>query len=150
MKKTMKKAIILIMAVVLAVSLTACGGNGGGKEQKADALQTAIDTYQLDMKSTEEQAMSSERATKDQLKALKSDYFKGTLMFEGTEFENVTYGDIKDQLGVDASYYYFEDSLVGKQCFVWQAEESDNATLLISFADGKLYGLGSSNLGVNN
>lgn len=142
----MKKAIIMILAVVLAVSLTACGSDGGDKDKKADALQTVIDTYNLDMASTEEQAMSSERVTKDRLKALKNDYFKGTMIFEGTEFENLTYGDIKDQLGVDASYYYYEDSLVGNQCFVWQAEESDSAKLLISFTDGKLYGLGSSNL----
>lgn len=150
MKKTMRRAIVAVMAVVLAFSLTACGGNGGASPEKEDALQTAVDTYKLDLKSTEEQAMSSERATKDQLKALKNDFFKGTMMFTGTEFENLTYGDIKDELGVDASYYYYEDSLVETQCFVWQAEESDNARLLISFVDGKLYGLGSSNLGVGN
>lgn len=150
MKKAIGKAIIMILAVVLAVSLTACGGNNGenegSKEQKADVLQTVIDTYKLDMTSTEEQAMSEERATKDQFSALKHEFFKGTMMFEGTEFEDLTYGDIKEELGVDASYYYFEDALVEKQCFVWQADGNDNAKLMISFTDGKLYGLGSANI----
>lgn len=149
----MKKALIIVMTFLMVVSVVACSSNedgDGGKGQEASALQTVIDTYQLDMTSTEEQPMSSERATKDQLKALKNDYFKGTMTFKGTEFENLTYGDIKDQLGVDASYYYYADSLVEEQCFVWQSEESDNAKLLISFADGKLYALGSANLGVSN
>lgn len=93
----MKKALLIILALMMVISVTACGGNDGGKDggEKADALQTAIDTYKLDMESSDEQAMSEERATKDALSALKHDYFKDTLMFEGTEFEDVTYGDIK-------------------------------------------------------
>lgn len=151
----MKKALLIILALMMVISITACGGgNSGGKdgdngdkEQKPDALQTAIDTYKLNMDSSEEQAMSEARATKDKLSALKNDFFKGTMMFEGTEFENLTYGDIKDQLGVDASYYYLNGE---EQCFVWQAEGNDSAKLLISFLDGKLYGLGSANLGVSS
>lgn len=145
----MKKALLIILALAMVFSMAACGGGGKAEETR----QTAIDTYNLDVKSTEEQPMSSERATKDQLKALKNDYFKGTMLFlEGSEFENVTYGDVKEYLGVDASYYYYEDSLVEKQCFVWQAEEDDNARLLVSFqdSDGKIYGIGSSNLGVSD
>lgn len=142
----MKKALLIIMTFLMVISVTACGGNGGGKDTPADPLKTAVETYGLDLASTEEQTMSSERATKDQLSALKHEFFKDTMMFEGTEFEDLTYGDIKEELGVDASYYYFEDALVEKQCFVWQADGNDNAKLLISFTDGKLYGLGSANI----
>lgn len=142
----MKKALLIILALMMVISVTACGGgDDGGKDggEKADALQTAIDTYKLDMESSEEQAMSEERATKDALSALKHDYFKDTMMFEDTEFEDVTYGDIKDELGVDASYYYCNGE---EQCFVWQADESDASKLLISFLDGKIRGLGSANI----
>ena len=144
----MKKALLIIMVLAMVFSVAACSGGGdegdkGDKEQKADTLQTAIDTYKLDMESSEEQAMSEERATKDQLSALKHEFFKDTMMFSGTEFEDLTYGDIKDELGVDASYYYCNAE---EQCFVWQAEGNDAAKLLISFLDGKLYGLGSANI----
>lgn len=142
----MKKALLIIMTFLMVISVTACGGNDGGNDIPADPLKTAVETYGLDLASTEEQEMSSERATEDQLSALKHEFFKDTMMFEGTEFEDLTYGDIKEELGVDASYYYFEDSLVEKQCFVWQADGNDNAKLLISFTDGKLYGLGSANI----
>lgn len=143
----MKKALLILLALAMVFSVVACSGGGegdnGGDKGEKDALQTAIDTYNIDLESGEEQPMSDERATKDQLKALKTDYFKGTLMFEGTEFEDVTYGDIKDELGVDASYYYLNGE---EQCFVWQADGADSSKLLISFLDGKLYGLGSANL----
>lgn len=153
MKRTIGKVIIMIMALAMVASFAACGGGDTDNElskepeQEQNAFQTVIDTYKLNMSSTEEQPMSEARATKEQLKALKSDYFKGIMMFEGTEFEGLTYADIKEQLGVDASYYYFEDALVEKQCFVWQAEGDDNSKLLISFTNGKLYGLGAANLG---
>ncbi len=114
---------------------------------KVDPIQTVAETYGLDLASTAEQSMSSERATKDQLSALKHDFFKDTMMFERTEFADLTYDDIKAQLGVDASYYYFEDALVEKQCFVWQADGNDAAKILISFTNGILYGLGSANIG---
>lgn len=140
----MKKALHIILALTMVFSVTACGGGDGGSNAKADALQTAIETYNVDMESAEEQPMSEDRATKEQLSALKHDFFNDTMMFSGTEFEDLTYGDIKDELGVDASYYYLNTE---EQCFVWQAEESDSSKLLISFLDGKLYGLGSANIG---
>lgn len=147
----MKKALLIIMTFLMVISVTACGGNdggnGGGKDTPADPLKTAVETYGLDLASTEEQTMSSERATKDQLSALKHEFFKDTMMFEGTEFEKLTYADIKEEFGVDASYYCFEDDLVEKQCFVWQADGNDAAKILISFTNGILYGLGSANIG---
>lgn len=145
----MKKALLIVMAFLMVISVAACGGNGdnGGNDAKVDPIEAVVQTYSLDLASTEEQKMSDQRATKEQLSALKHDFFKDTMMFEGTEFESLTYADIKEQLGVDASYYYFEDALVTKQCFVWQAEGNDNAKVLISFTDGKLYGLGSANIG---
>lgn len=138
----MKKALLIIMVLVMAFSVTACGGDNGGNDAK-DPLQEAIDTYSIDVDSADEQAMSETRATKDQLSALKHDFFKDTMMFEGTEFEDVTYGDIKAELGVDASYYYRNGE---EQCFVWQADGADASKLLISFLDGKIYGLGSANV----
>lgn len=50
------------------------------------------------------------------------------------------------ELGAGASYCYFEDALAEKQCFVWQADGNDNAKIPISFTDGRIYGLGSSNI----
>lgn len=145
MKKVMTKAILMIMAVVLAISFTACGDKKQN-DTKGDVMDTLVSTYSLDLKSTNEQAMSTERATKDKLSALKHDFFKDCMMFEGTEYESLTYSDIQAELGVDASCYYFEDGLVEKQCFVWMADGDDTAKLLISFTDGKLYGLGSANI----
>lgn len=137
----MKKLAVIIMSILMVFSITACGG----KESK-DPIKAVAEVYGLDLKSTDEQEMSTERATKDKLSSAKHDFFKDTMMFEGTELENLTYDDIKAELGVDASYYYFEDALVEKQCFVWMAESKDASKLLISFTDGKLYGLGSANL----
>lgn len=155
----MKKALLILLALVMVFSVVACSGgdkgdsdkggagDGGDKVEK-DALQIAIETYDLDMESTEKQPMSDERATVDQLKSLKVDYFKGTMSFAGTEFEDVTYGDIKDELGVDASYYYLNDSNpnIPKQCFVWLGDGDDNAMITICFTDGKLNILTSQNL----
>lgn len=141
----MKKALLILLALAMVFSVVACsGGDNGGEKGETDALQTAIDTYNIDLKSDEEQAMSEDRASIEQLSSLKHDFFKDTMMFEGTEFEDVTYGDIKDELGVDASYYYLNGE---EQCFVWQADGNDASKLLISFLDGKIRSLGSANVG---
>lgn len=142
----MKKVLILIMAFLAVGPAAPCGENCR-KDTKAGTLKSVTDRFGLDPKSAEEQKMSSERATYDQLDALKHGFFKDIMIFDGTEFADLTYDDIKAQLGVDASYYYLEDALVEKQCFVWQAEGNDAVKLLISFTKGKIYGLGSANIG---
>lgn len=156
-KKTMKKALVIFMVCLFTFSLVACGKDKDGKKDPkdstqetsapADSIEEVAKTYNLDLKSTEQQKMSDERTTKEQLAKIVHEYFKDVTFLDGTEMANVTYADIKAQLGVDASIYYFEDALVTKQCFIWQASDSDNAKFLATFSEGKLYAIGSSNVG---
>ncbi len=140
----MKKTLAILMLAVFMLSLVSCGG---GKTENTDPIAAAAETYGLDLASTEEQQMSAERTTREKLNQMVHEYLKGNNYFDGTELENVTYADLKEQLGVDASYYYFEDALVSKQSFVWIAGDNDKAKFIASFSEGKLYATGSTNVG---
>ena len=84
----MKKSIALMLAVLMTLSLAACGG-GGGSGDKGGALPG------IDMKSTDIQAVTSDRAT---LEVLNETFFTakkirpylqaqiGAVLFHGTLF----------------------------------------------------------------
>ena len=65
----MKKFLILMISIVMVFSLAACGGNGGsgGSSESSNA-------YNLDMKSTEAQPMSAERASAEVLRETAQTY----------------------------------------------------------------------------
>lgn len=153
----MKKAISILMMLVLALSLVACGKDGGstntdgddknpvnaGVETK-DSIAEVAATYGLNLESTEQQPMSEERATAAQLGAALHDYLKGVTYFGYNPTEKITYADLKAQIGVDATAYYAED--YDQQSFLWLAGDNETAKFLASFVDGLLYAVGGTNL----
>ncbi len=141
----MKKTLTILLALLLIFSLAACGGGGGSK---GDTIDSIAKTYNLDLTSEEQQPMSTESPSSETLSTVVHDFLKDNTFFFETDMENTTYADIKAQIGVDASYYYFEDALVQKQNFLWVAEDDETVKLLISFSasDGKLYAAGSTNI----
>lgn len=88
--------------------------------------------------------MSEERATTAQLDSVMHDYLKGVTYFGYDPTEKITYADLKEQIGVDATIYYAEGTI--KQSFVWEASDNSTAKFLATFVDGLLYGTGSANL----
>lgn len=136
----MKKFLILMISIVMVFSLAACGGNGGsgGSSESSNA-------YNLDMKSTEAQPMSAERASAEVLRETAQTYFGGLNYFEGSEQENLTYYDVKEHIGVDASEYRYDDTQQA-ELYIWYVDGDDKASLNVWFVNGKLNASGSINL----
>lgn len=136
----MKKFLILMISIVMVFSLAACGGNGGsgGSSESSNA-------YNLDMKSTEAQPMSAERASAEVLRETAQTYFGGLNYFEGSEQENLTYNDVKEHIGVDASEYRY-DVTQQAELYIWYVDGDDKASLNVWFVNGKLNASGSINL----
>ena len=99
----MKKLISAILLLTMVFALVACGGNKYNNTENNNP-------YNLDMKSTEKQKMSAERASKDVLRETAQTYLAGLNYFEGTEQANLTYNDLKEHIGVDASSYRYDES----------------------------------------
>ena len=57
----MKKFLIIMISIVMVFSFAACGGNGGNGESGGSSESS--NAYNLDMKSTETQPMSTKRAS---------------------------------------------------------------------------------------
>ena len=104
----MKKFLILMISIVMVFSFAACGGNGGNGESGGSSESS--NAYNLDMKSTEAQPMSTERASAEVLRETAQTYLGGLNYFEGTEQANLTYNDIKEHIGVDATMYRYDDT----------------------------------------
>ena len=137
----MKKFFAMLLALVMVLSLAACGGGSGGGEES----KPVEEVYGLDLESTAEQPMSEERGERDALYTAYKDHFGDVTMFSGTEFAKMTYNDLKELLGVDASYYYYDENS-SAQTFVWQTSDSETAKLAFFFRFDELYALGSSNM----
>ena len=97
------------------------------------------------MKSTENQKMSADRASKDVLRETAQIYLAGLNYFEGTEQANLTYNDLKEHIGVDASSYRYDESRMC-ELYVWYADGDDTAVLYIWIMDGKLDACSAINL----
>lgn len=136
----MKKILVLMISIVMAFSFTACGGNDekGGSSDSGNA-------YNLDMKSTETQPMSTKRASIEVLRETAQTYFGGMNYFEGTEQANYTYDDVKEHIGVDATMYRYDDTQQA-ELYVWYVDGDDKASLNVWFVDGKLNACGAYNL----
>lgn len=139
----MKKFLILMISIVMVFSFAACGGNGGNGENGGTAETT--NAYNLDMKSTETQPMSTKRASIEVLRETAQTYLGGLNYFEGTEQANLTYNDIKEHIGVDATMYRYDDTQQA-ELYVWYVDGDDKASLNLWFVDGKLNACGAINI----
>ena len=92
----MKKSIVLVLAMLMTLSLTACGG--GGSSDKGGALPG------IDMKSTDTQTVTSDRATLEVLNETFFTYLGGLNYFTESDAQSkLTYADLKEHIGVDCS-----------------------------------------------
>ena len=94
----MKKMLSLVLSLLIVFSLTACGGGDGGSGGgKKDSGLPGID-----MKSTEVQTVSADRATLDVLNETFFTYLGGLNYFsDDDEQSKLTYADLKEHIGVD-------------------------------------------------
>ena len=142
----MKRLIALLLALVMLLALTACGD----KADKADAstggsaAAPANDNpYNLDYKSADLQAMTDERASKDAL-AEAGEYYMHGLSSDPTNFTKLTYKDVAEHIGTDASEYQHFESW-GQDRYTWYVEGSEGASLLAVFdTNGNLSAVTSS------
>ena len=136
----MKKSISLILAVLMTLSLAACGG-GGGSSDKGGALPG------IDMKSTDTQTVTSGRATLEVLNETFFTYLGGLNYFtEGDAQSKLTYADLKEHIGVDCSDYRYEEEYQ-RGVYTWYAAEDEACCLSLFFGDnGKLVAAGAYNL----
>ena len=132
----MKKIIALMLAMMMTLTLAACtkdnGGNGGGVAGG------------LDYTSEELQPITEERASKDTL-AEAGKYYMDGLASNPTEFSKLTYKDVKEHIGVDASEFQYFASWQQYR-YTWYVEGSEGPAVLAVFnsSDGTLYAVTSS------
>lgn len=89
--------------------------------------------------------MSTERASAEVLRETAQTYLGGYNYFEGTEQANLTYNDIKEHIGVDASEYRYDDTQQA-ELYIWYVDGDDKASLNVWFVDGKLNACGAINI----
>ena len=136
----MKKIIALMLAMMMVLTLAACGGkdNGGSSGDDSGAAGG------LDMTSEELQPITEERASQDVL-AEAGKYYMDGLASDPSEFSKLTYQDVKEHIGVDASeFQYFES--YQQYRYTWYVEGSSGPSVLAVFnsADGTLFSVTSS------
>ena len=132
----MKKSIVLVLAMLMTLSLTACGG--GGSSDKGGALPG------IDMKSTDTQTVTSDRATLEVLNETFFTYLGGLNYFTESDAQSkLTYADLKEHIGVDCSEYRYEEEYQ-RGVYTWYAAEDDACCLSLFFGDnGKLIAAGA-------
>ncbi|NMA17376.1 MAG: hypothetical protein GX939_01210 [Clostridiaceae bacterium] len=143
----MKKLAIVIIGILLIAGLVACGGKGdsgqvseaskaseagkasevseaGKAGETSKASDPAVDKnpYNLDYESTEIQPMSEDkRASVETLRETAFEWLEGRIMFVGTKFADYTYEDVAEHIGVDATYYYYNEHWPGRT-YSWYAD----------------------------
>lgn len=132
-----------MLSIVMVFSFAACGGNSGNGERGSSSESS--NAYNLDMKSTEAQPMSAERASAEVLRETAQTYLGGYNYFEGTEQANLTYNDVKEHIGVDASEHHYDDTQQA-ELYIWYVDGDDKASLNVWFVDGKLNACGAINI----
>ena len=149
----MKKLIALLLVLVMALSLAACGGDETAKSKKEDETTQAAkgleEKYDVDLEAAGEQKLSDERAAEDVLVETRDEWLGGQFTF-ALDPEPKTYEDLAEHIGCDASYYtYVEED--GERHFVWVAEGDETAKFLAVFWETPngwvLYSVGSTNIG---
>jgi len=110
----------LVLSLLIVFSLTACGGGDGGSGGKKDSGLPGID-----MKSTEVQTVSADRATLDVLNETFFTYLGGLNYFsDDDEQSKLTYADLKEHIGVDCSDYCYDEAYQ-RGIYTWYADEDD-------------------------
>ena len=136
----MKKIIALMLAMMMVLTLAACGGkdNGGSGGDDSGAASG------LDMTSEELQPITDERASQDVL-AEAGKYYMDGLASNPSEFAKMTYKDMKEHIGVDASEFQYFASWQQYR-YTWYVEGSSGPAVLAVFnsADGTLFSVTSS------
>ena len=135
--KLLKFTLISILGLSLC---TACGGDGGSKDTGLPGV---------DMKSTEVQAVTSDRAELAVLNETFATYLGGLNYFTIDEPQSkMTYADLKAHIGVDCSEYRY-DADYQRGIYTWYAAEDEACALNLFFGDdGKLVAAGAYNLDV--
>ena len=125
----MKKSITLVLAALMMLSLTACGGS----KDKGGALPG------IDMKSTDTQTVTSDRATLEVLNETFFTYLGGLNYFtDGDPQAKLTYADLKEHIGVDCSEYQYQEEYQ-RGVYTWYSQEDEACCLTLFFGDnGKL------------
>ena len=139
----MKKMLSLVLTLLMVFSLAACGGGDGGSSGgKKDSGLPGID-----MKSTEVQTVSADRATLDVLNETFFTYLGGLNYFTESDAQSkLTYADLKEHIGVDCSEYRYEEEYQ-RGVYTWYAQEDEACCLSLFFGDnGKLIAAGAYNL----
>ena len=138
--KSMKNLMALILSLVMVLALTACGGKTDGGKSGGGASDNP---YNLDYTSEELQPMTDERASEEKLIEAK-DYYLDGLQSKPDEFSKMTYKDIAEYIGVDASEYQHFESWQQDR-YTWYVEGSDGPCLLAAFdGSGNLYAITAS------
>lgn len=136
----MKKIIALMLTLMMVLTLVACGGkdNGGSGGDNGGAASG------LDMTSAELQPITDERASKDVL-AEAGKYYMDGLASDPSEFAKMTYQDMKEHIGVDASEFQYFESWQQYR-YTWYVEGSSGPAVLAVFnsTDGTLSSVTSS------
>lgn len=102
--------------------------------------------YNLDLESTEAQAVSDKRVSETVLKDTFRDYFGEMNFFFATKQAELTFSDVVAHIGVDPSEYRY-DAERKAQIYTWYAAESSARVMHVWFKDGLLYACGVYNLG---
>ena len=138
--KHVKRLTALLLALVMLLALTACGdkaNTGDTAASSESSAQTNDNPYNLDYKSEDLQPMTDERASKDVL-AEAGEYYMHGLSSDPTNFTKLTYKDVAEHIGTDASEFQHFESW-SQDRYTWYVEGSEGASLLAVFTtDGTL------------
>lgn len=162
--KKMNKILALSLALTMMFALAACGNKGGnvsnsgtGTSSNAGDVSNAgtstnsseggaqanDNPYNLDYTSAELQPMSDKRASKDTLLEAK-EYYIGGLQSAPADFSKMTYKDVEEHIGVDASEFQYFDKYKQYR-YTWYVEGNEGPSLLATFdANGNLYAISAS------
>lgn len=144
----------MLLAFVTLLALNACGGVKDGDMENpdqpddppADPIAAVAEAYGLDLDSTAEQRMSADLTDSETLRSVVHDYLQSFTFFSGSEMENLTYDDFKNEIGVDATNYCCREERGNRMnMFTWIASDDSTVKFSTFFLDGKLYATGSTN-----
>ena len=141
-----KRLTALLLALVMLLALTACGGKDNSADASASndsSAQANDNPYNLDYKSADLQPMTDQRASKDALVEA-GEYYMHGLSSDAANFTKTTYKDMAEHIGTDASEFQYFESW-GQYRYTWYVEGSEGASLLAVFdTNGNLTSVTSS------
>ncbi|MDI9497197.1 MAG: hypothetical protein QM270_01760 [Bacillota bacterium] len=148
--ENMRKYAVVIIGILLIAGLVACGGKGDSgqtskvsqtnKVSKASETSKASDSateknpYNLDYESTEFQPMSDKKPFVETLRETAVEWLEGRTTLVGTKFADHTYEDVAEHIGVDATFYYYNDQWPGRT-YLWEAEDDNTVSFAIVLSE---------------